>query len=67
MTPWYKPPPSPRKRDDRRPCCTKENLHEWDCGCSNGCNACYLGYECRVCLTTIDARVDVNKPPTGRP
>jgi hypothetical protein len=29
--------------------CCKTNLEKWDCGCSWGCDMCYISYQCKVC------------------
>jgi hypothetical protein len=52
------PAPSNKKqRDCLHDCCTKENLVEWDCGCSNGCNVCYAVVACKVCGNKIGSEV----------
>ena len=42
--------PKKRKATYNECCKIPENLIEWDCYCSYGCNMCDLSYECKVCF-----------------
>jgi DNA repair photolyase len=42
-------PASGKKKQQPNACCTIDTIKEWDCGCSWGCETCYVSARCDVC------------------
>lgn len=48
--PFYKKAPT-LKKIKLNECCKKDNMEEWDCFCSFGCDLCWASYQCKTCHT----------------
>jgi hypothetical protein len=49
---------SKKQYSTMKKCCTNiKNYKEYDCGCSWGCNVCWVSYECKKCGNLISSGV----------
>lgn len=46
--------PYSKQMKDVKSCCL-DNLKPWDCGCSWGCDMCYVTHRCDVCRACYGA------------
>lgn len=47
----YRTFPKPKVKNEIKSAkdCCKTDLNKWDCGCSNGCDQCYVRFKCATC------------------
>jgi hypothetical protein len=50
------PTPKNANKGMKECCKDKNNIKEWDCACSWGCEHCWIKYTCKVCHHSFSSK-----------